>query len=84
MPIKEYQDLTKLNVGVKRGTAYFEQFDNDNNIRKTVVADDYNLARMLEAKRIDAIIVLDEAAIEQELKNISFTNYKRPITSSPM
>ncbi|RND30621.1 amino acid ABC transporter substrate-binding protein [Vibrio cholerae] len=77
MPIKEYQDLTKLNVGVKRGTAYFEQFDNDNNIRETVVADDYNLARMLEAKRIDAIIVLDEAAIEQELKNISFTNYKK-------
>lgn len=32
---------------------------------------------MLEAKRIDAIIVLDEAAIEQELKNISFTNYKK-------
>ena len=73
--IHQYSDLEKINIGVKRGTAYFEQFDNDSNLRKIIVHDDFNLARMLQAQRIDAIIVLDLPALEMELKNVGFTDY---------
>ncbi|NAX43773.1 MULTISPECIES: substrate-binding periplasmic protein [unclassified Vibrio] len=74
--INNYQDLRELNVGVKRGTAYFEAFDQDKEINRTVVNDDFNLARMLEAKRIDTVIVLDLPALEVELKTINFSNYQ--------
>lgn len=74
--IRNYQDLRELNVGVKRGTAYFEAFDQDKEIKKTVVNDDFNLARMLEAKRIDTVIVLDLPALEVELKAIQFNHYQ--------
>nr|WP_249339480.1 MULTISPECIES: transporter substrate-binding domain-containing protein [unclassified Vibrio] len=74
--IINYQDLRELNVGVKRSTAYFEAFDQDKEINRTVVNDDFNLARMLEAKRIDTVIVLDLPALEVELKTINFSNYQ--------
>lgn len=74
--ITNYEDLTSLNIGVKRGTAYFESFDKDKEINKTVVNDDFNLARMLEAKRIDAVIVLDLPALEVQLETINFSNYQ--------
>jgi polar amino acid transport system substrate-binding protein len=74
--IDSYEDLSKLNVGMKRGTVYFDRFDKDKKIIKTTVNDDYNLARMLKARRIDAIMALDLAAIEIELKAINFSHYQ--------
>ncbi|QYJ87672.1 transporter substrate-binding domain-containing protein [Shewanella mesophila] len=74
--INRYEDLKNLNVGVKRGTAYFEKFDSDTQIQKTIVNDDFNLARMLEARRIDVIIVLDLPALEAELKVVEYTGYQ--------
>lgn len=73
--VTSYADLSGLNIGVKRGTAYFKQFDQDNALRKVVVNDDFNLARMLQAKRIDAIVVLDMGALEAEFKATNFTGY---------
>ncbi len=73
--IHQYSDLKNINIGIKRGTAYFEQFDNDASLRKITVNDDFNLARMLQAQRIDAIIVLDLPALEMELETVGFTDY---------
>lgn len=74
--VKSYGDLKALNIGVKRGTAYFDQFDQDNTLRKVVVNDDFNIARMLEAKRIDAIVVLDMGALESEFKVMNYSGYR--------
>ncbi len=74
--IADYQDLRTLQIGMKRGTAYFVRFDNDTELRKTAVADDFNLARMLRAGRIDAVIVLDLPALIAELQAIEFKDYQ--------
>lgn len=81
--LKSYQDLKKLSVGAKRGTAYFGKFDKDGSIRKVESLDDENLAQMFEAGRFDTMIVLDRPAIEKVLKerNIGYAwaDYKEPI-----
>jgi polar amino acid transport system substrate-binding protein len=54
-----YDDLYKLTIGVKRGTAYFEPFDTE----------------MLDADRIDTIIVIDPPAIEAKLRENHITRF---------
>lgn len=81
--IKSYTDLSKVKIGVKRGTVYFDQFDHDKNLKKMVATDDLNLARMFMADRFDTMIVLDKKAIETELskdnfKNFSYADYVYP------
>ncbi len=75
--IAQYQDLKSLQIGVKRGTVYFEKFDQDTTLNKITVADDFNLARMLRAGRIDAAIVLDMPAMLAELQTIDFNGYQQ-------
>jgi polar amino acid transport system substrate-binding protein len=75
--IETYADLSSVRIGVKRGTVYFHRFDKDNSLHKVVVLDDFNLARMLRAGHIDAIIVLDMPSLLAELKTIHFTDFKQ-------
>ena len=73
--INTYDDLRKINVGTKRDTAYFKQFNEDKSITKILSLDDKNMARMFAADRFDTMIILDIRAIETVLKNIGFNNY---------
>ena len=75
--ISTYDDLYNLTIGVKRGTAYFKRFDQDKRINKVVMNDDFNLSRLLKAKRIDAIIVLDESSLDAEFSSMGFKAYKQ-------
>ncbi|MGH8353535.1 MAG: substrate-binding periplasmic protein, partial [Pseudomonas sp.] len=73
--LRRYADLRQQVIGAKRGTAYFEPFDHDELIRKQLAVDDDLLARMFRAGRYDAMIVLDQAAIEAEFQRLGFTAY---------
>jgi len=82
--LKSYDDLRGLRVGVKRETAYFEQFDKDTAIERVAALDDENLAKMFDANRFDVMIVLDRPAIEKVLKDqgiggYAWAPYKVPI-----
>ena len=73
--IRKYEDLYKISVGVKKGTAYFKPFDTDPKIDKRISIDDKNMSMMFAANRFDAMIILDRPAFEKALKNISFDQY---------
>jgi len=73
--IEKYDDLYKITVGVKKGTAYFKRFDSDARINKKMSVDDKNMSMMFAAKRFDAMIILDMPAFEKALKDIGFDNY---------
>ncbi len=73
--LTSYEDLHRLTVGVKRGTAYFESFDKDTRIRRMEALDDENLAKMFQANRIDTMAVLDRAAIEKVLQELGIEDF---------
>jgi len=73
--IEKYEDLYKITVGVKKGTAYFKRFDSDARINKKMSVDDKNMSMMFAANRFDAMIILDMPAFEKALKDIGFDNY---------
>ncbi len=73
--LNSYDDLYKLKVGVKRGTAYFDKFNHDKKIKKAISLDDKNMAKMFAANRFDTMIILDKNSIETALKKISCTDY---------
>jgi hypothetical protein len=66
--------LAPLTIGTKRGSVYLEQFDNDKSLKKFEVADDINLAKMLQAG-LDVIAVSDRQAMETALKAAEFADY---------
>lgn len=70
-----YEGLYSVNIGIKRGTAYFERFDGDLKLNKVASHDDQNLARMFVANRFQTMAVLDKQSIEREFKKIGFTDY---------
>ena len=74
--VKSYEDLQKYEIGVKRGTYYFKQFNDDNKINKREVIDDGQLVRMLKARRYDAVIVIDEAAFLDAAKTNIFSDWE--------
>ncbi|OEC36977.1 polar amino acid transport system substrate-binding protein [Pseudomonas cuatrocienegasensis] len=74
--IGDYADLQGLTIGTKRGTAYFEPFDSDGLLSKVVVTDDYLLAGMFRAGRLDVMAVLDAPAIEVQFKALGFDDYR--------
>lgn len=81
--INSYKDLSKLVIGVKNGTAYFERFDHDKNLRKMPSIDDFNMVKMFEVERFDTMIIVDKVSVEEALKkrkitNYSYANYKYP------
>lgn len=73
--IKSYADLAPLSVGVKRGTAYFDQFDKDKALHKEEAVDDQNLLLPLRAGHQDAAIVIDQTAFESAAKAMGWGGY---------
>jgi len=73
--IKSYADLATLSVGVKRGTAYFDDFDKDQSLHKVEAVDDQNLLLPLRAEHQDAAIVIDQTAFESAAKAMGWTGY---------
>ena len=74
--LSRYADLREAVIGVKRGTVYFEPFDQDSSIRKILAKDDDLLAGMFRAGRLDALVVLDAEAIEAQFKAMGFSDYR--------
>lgn len=73
--LAEYADLYGLSMGVKRGTAYFEPFDSDGRLRRVFASDDAQLAAMFRAGRLDALAILDPAAIEAQFAAMNLRDY---------
>lgn len=73
--LRSYADLQGKVIGVKRGTAYFDQFDGDSALTKSLATDDYLLAGMFRAGRLDVMVVLDAEAIEAQFNKIGFSDY---------
>lgn len=66
--IKVYSDLYSLeSVGYVIGSFYYEPFNSDKKIKKIAVATEEQLLKLLESKRIDAIIGT-ECQVDYELK----------------
>lgn len=74
--IRHYGDLYGKVVGAKRGTAYFERFDGDAQLDKSLGTDDHVLAKMFRAGRLDALAVLDVEALEAQFQRLGFTDYR--------
>ena len=55
--INHFEDLHKITVGVVEKVIYFEPFESDEAIKKHYATTDINLFRLLEADRIDAVIM---------------------------
>lgn len=73
--LTRYDDLYRLVVGVKRGTAYFEPFDSDALLGRAYASDDAQLAAMFRAGRLDSIAVLDIVPMEAQFATLGFSDY---------
>jgi polar amino acid transport system substrate-binding protein len=54
--VRRYEDLYGLEIGVIRSGAYFERFDQDRRLRKTLVTREMQLVEMLASRRLDVIV----------------------------
>lgn len=54
--IQKYEDLYNIEIGVVKGSVYFEPFDSDLKIDKQKINFDIQLLKMLESGRIDAFL----------------------------
>jgi polar amino acid transport system substrate-binding protein len=77
--ISSYEDLLPLNIGVVRGVAYFERFDNDNQLRKQAVSDEWQLLQMLMLNRLDTFIGTPTAIAYQINKHQLKAKFRRAI-----
>ena len=73
--LNSYEDLTRVTIGTKKNTAYFDRFNKDRRLKKVLSLDDANMSRMFAAGRFDTMIVLDKGAIEKAMRDINFTDY---------
>lgn len=73
--LSRYEDLYRLAVGVKRGTAYFEPFDNDRKLNRVYASDDAQLAAMFRAGRLDTIAILDQQPMEAQFATLEFRDF---------
>jgi polar amino acid transport system substrate-binding protein len=73
--LNTYEDLTRVTIGTKKDTAYFDRFNKDKRLKKVLSLDDLNMSRMFAAGRFDTMIILDKGAIEKAMRNINFTDY---------
>lgn len=81
--IKNYWDLYSLkNIGFVIGSAYFEEFDKDNRLKKIAVPTEIQLIKMLEAKRIEAIIGT-ECQVDYEIKKLGLNKLFEKSTYKP-
>jgi polar amino acid transport system substrate-binding protein len=54
--VSRYEDLYGLDIGLIRGSAYFERFDQDQKLQKTFVTRETQLVDMLARQRLDVIL----------------------------
>lgn len=54
--IQKYEDLYKVEIGMIRGSVYFERFDKDSKITKVEVTNEIQLLQMLYEGRFDIIL----------------------------
>ncbi|WP_245597630.1 substrate-binding periplasmic protein [Psychromonas aquimarina] len=73
--INHYEDLYGLKIAVKRGTAYFKRFNEDNGLEKQVHMDDTNMVRMFKRGRFDTMVVLDRESLEDALRKHKISDY---------
>lgn len=73
--IKNYDDLKKYPIAVKRGTYYFEKFNNDNTIEKLYYKDDENMSLMFINKRFKVMAIRDFLSLKKYFDKMTFTNY---------
>jgi polar amino acid transport system substrate-binding protein len=73
--IQKFEDLQNFRIGAKRGTAYFDQFNNTSSIYKISAVDDVDLTRKFIGGRCDAAIILDIKAFEKMMKSMKFSDY---------
>ncbi|WP_151703142.1 substrate-binding periplasmic protein [Nitrincola alkalilacustris] len=73
--IQSYEDLYDMTIGVKRGTAYFDRFNQDELLQKIESVDDTNMAQMFIHGRFDTMVILDQSAIEIALEKLGHSEY---------
>lgn len=73
--ILSYEDLYNLTIGTKRGTAYFDRFNQDIMLQKIESVDDKNMAQMFINGRFDTMVILDRSAIEIALEQLGYSKY---------
>jgi len=73
--IQSYDDLQKYSVGIKRGTSYYKQFNDDKQLNKKEVVDDAQIVKMLQGKRFDVAVIIDEGAFLDAAKKAGFTSW---------
>ncbi|MGE8496000.1 MAG: substrate-binding periplasmic protein [Pseudomonas sp.] len=74
--IRRYGDLYGKVVGAKRGTVYFDRFDADTQLTKSLGTDDHVLAKMFRAGRLDTLAVLDTEALTDQFRRLGFSDYR--------
>ncbi|WP_084623989.1 substrate-binding periplasmic protein [Oceanospirillum beijerinckii] len=57
--LKNQQDLSRLNIGMVRGSAYYPDFDSNDTLQKTQMTQEHVLLQLLAAQRIDTYIGTD-------------------------
>ncbi len=70
--INQYEDLTGLVVGTIRGSAYFPDFDNDQELTKVSVTSNQLLLDLLLKKRIDTFIERQDSLAPWLQQNIEY------------
>jgi len=73
--IRGYEDLKSLKIATLRGTATFPEFDSDGSLDKQLMTDDVARVRLLEARRVDAIISIDQRTLSLAFQAIKFTDW---------
>lgn len=73
--IKDYEDLKKYPIAVKRGTHYFDKFNNDKSIEKLEFKDDENMSVMFANNRFQVMAVRDFLSLKKYFDKLKFTNY---------
>lgn len=68
-----YEDLSDLTIGVLRNAKHFDQFDNDDDIKKYQLSDLITGFKMLKLKRIDALVTTEEVG-DYLIKSNGFNN----------
>jgi len=73
--IQKFEDLKKYRICTKRGTAYFDQYNDNTSINKVNSIDDSDLSRKFLRDRCDAAIILDIKAFEKVMKSMKSDDY---------
>ncbi|MEO5332301.1 MAG: transporter substrate-binding domain-containing protein [Magnetococcus sp. YQC-5] len=74
--IRNYDDLKNLRIGLKKGTAYFDRFNNDTTLSKHPFSgDDYGLLNQFMSGAVDTVIILDRRAMDSALAGMGLTDY---------